>query len=278
MSNSEYIYFLNLVYQEFGLNLAGYEEKFLRRRIEKRLRTLDCDSYEGYLHIVMREPLEYKKLLDEIGINVTEFFRDPTMWKVVGDKVLPDILTLQNLNSDRKFHFWSSACNTGEEAFSLAILTNEYVKHSMYMDKIDILATDIVSEVIRKAGKRQYIKDRIHNVGPNILSKYFKSLGRVDDGRYCEEMYELNEDVSKVVNFKECDLLNDFSYAEKDIILCRNVLIYFTKRAQTDLIERFYKSLRPGGYLILGKCETLCEEASTKFKPINIRERVFQKR
>lgn len=277
MSNSEYIYFLNCVYREFGLNLSSYEQKFLKRRLGQRLAANNCDSYEKYLNIIVNDPSEKKNLLNEIGINVTEFFRDTSMWKVLADRVIPEVLHPGRINSESVFNFWSSACNTGEEPYSLAILIKEFLKSKMQMNKISILATDINQRVIQKAQETRYIADRIKNVGPNILSKYFTSLGVADVNGIPEEQYQLNGDTRGMVEFKECDILNNFHHRNMDIILCRNVLIYFTKKAQADLLSRFHESLKPQGFLVLGKCETLCEEVSTMFKSTDNVERVYQK-
>ena len=277
MSNTEYIYFLNCVYQEFRLNLSGYEEKFLKRRVEQRMNILKCDSYPGYLNHIQREPGEYKKLLDVLGINVTEFFRDPPMWKVLADRVLPEILSPENIDENGVIKIWSSACNTGEEPYSLAILARECLQNDLYLKKVRIVATDINSTVIEKAQERCYLPDRIKNIGPKILDKYFTSLGKVDAGGFDEDQYKLNEDTAENVRFEKCDILNEFQYEQMSVILCRNVLIYFTKAAQASLLKRFHKSLKPKGYLVLGKCETLCEEVSTKFRAIDLAERVYQK-
>ena len=277
MSNSEYIYFLNCVYQEFGLNLSSYEEAFLKRRIEQRLNFYKCDSYERYLNIIINDLNERTELLNVIGINVTEFFRDPGMWKVLANSVIPEVLEKNKMTSEPVFNFWSSACNTGEEPYSLAILIKEFINNESHINKISVLATDIKKSVIEKAQEKCFVADRIKNVGPNILSKYFASLGRVDSGDILEEQYQLNENIGQMIEFQEVDLLGDFNIFNMDIILCRNVLIYFTKKAQAELLSKFHKSLKPKGFLVLGKCETLNEEVSTMFRTVSNVERVYQK-
>lgn len=267
--DTEYIFFLNQVYEQFNLNLGGFREPFLKRRIEKRISDSKCTSYSSYLSLLRKDSKEYMNLLSGLGINVSEFFRDPPMWQVLANTVIPGLFASNVRAPIRNYRLWSCGCATGEEPFSLAILLHEILGGKIRNYRIIIFATDIDGNTMNRPIKSLYHKQRLRNVGPNLLAEYFSAQR---NGNYL-----LREDIKEMVQFSRHDLLSSPLLDEMDLILCRNVFIYFHRQAQEELFLHFHESLRKGGFLGLGKTEGLTGEATKVFRYVDNIERIYQK-
>lgn len=223
------------------------------------MRARGVNSYREYLEVLNSDPREYDEIINTLTINVTEFFRDPAVYDLVED-LLRDMATRK-----RRIRIWSAGCSSGEEPYSLAILCKETLED---LPRVRITATDIDREIIKRAKKGVYGPTSLKNAKPGLRKKYFSE----DAGRYA-----VSDEVKSLVQFKHHDLLGHRRLSGFEMIFCRNVMFYFSRELQRDLFTKFYDALEPGGYLVIGKTETLVDGMADKFNAISTREKVYQK-
>jgi chemotaxis methyl-accepting protein methylase len=256
-----------------GIDLSGYRQDMLSRRIAVRMAYLSIKSPEKYCDILKDEPGEAENLLDTIAINVSCFFRDPCVFALLEDILIPQMLNETAGNGDNKIRVWSAGCACGEEAYSIAILFHKMLNEGF--DKINplIFATDIDQTALDTAAQGCYERSCLEYTRLGIVDKYFTE---------CNDKFALKEDIREMVKFSIDDLLSAKRYApgesifgEFDLILCRNVLIYFEKDQQRQVIERLLQALAPGGYLVLGQAESLQGFAIDGVRPVNEKCRVY---
>jgi chemotaxis protein methyltransferase CheR len=252
-----------------GLNCSGYKDDFLRRRIETRMHLKGIPTYADYAHYLDRHESEIKELLDALTINVSEFFRDPTAWDALRTRILPPLVKDRILTGKRELRCWSAGIADGEEPYTLAICILEALSYHWKAFKIEILATDVDSGSLQRARNGIYAPARIRLVKQSLLQRFFTPI----DGANMR----LSEEVRKLVTFKQHDLFATPPSSQFDIVTCRNVIIYFSREQQQALFVNFYNALAPGGYLMLGKVETLIGEEGSMFKCVDLRERIYQK-
>lgn len=235
----EFLEFQKRVYRQFGLNLEGYKEKQLRRRITSLMQSQGIDDFGQYFQLLVKDEKQLELFLDKVTINVSEFFRNPEIFKSLETKILPELLEKKQV-----LKIWSAACSNGSEPYSLAILLEELtpgVKHQ-------IEATDIDKKILEVAKKGYYEERFLKNVSPARLKKFFKPQ---DKG------YAIADELRRRVRYRHHDLLNDPYGRNYDLIVCRNVTIYFTLEAQELLYRKFSEALAPGGYLFIGATENM---------------------
>lgn len=249
--------------RDTNFNAPLYEEKHLKRRLAVRMRALNVSTYQEYLGVLSRKRDEYNKLLQALTINVTRFFRDPTTYEAIYKEVLP-ILT----SSKRHIRIWSSGCSDGKEPYSIAMLLFDYLGDRIKQFSPLIYASDIDDEILEKAGQGEYSEREVEGLDSRRLSKYFH---RTRGG------YRLKKEVRSLVKFQHRDLISDSKLKGLDMILCRNVVIYFARDVKEKIYLDFYDSLYPGGFLVLGKTETLLGDARNKFRLFNNVERIYVK-
>lgn len=231
--------FRSRILANFRLDLLSYKENQLKRRIDGFLARQKLNSYADLLQSMMSNRKTYEAFLDHLTINVSEFFRDPLRWEELEKKILPELL--QNRGS---LKIWSAACSIGAEPYSLAILLDETSTGRTY--RLD--ATDIDKNIIEAAKTGLYNQDAVKNVSRERLARYFS----VNGGSYL-----INQGIKLKVSFKWHDLLTDDYPQGYDLIICRNVTIYFTREAQDKINRNFSRSLLPGGILFIGGSEMI---------------------
>jgi chemotaxis protein methyltransferase CheR len=285
---------LEKVYKERGFDFRQYKESSLKRRIERRLRALRLEAYKDYMARLDSDPMEYDKLIDILLINVTEFFRDKEAFNIIKNEVLPDIIE-KNIRPGLKI--WSAGCATGEEVYSIAILLNEMLGDKKNNLEISIYGTDIDKNNLAKAEEGVYkpgiTKDKLSD---EILNKYFDASAAPNsafqDGvkvpcsastLSVSRRVDMNGSV-RIKDFlkRDCsfmfrDLVRDKPLGEVDLILCRNVAIYFERPLQERIYMDFYNALNEEGYLFLGKAETLIGPARERFKVVDKRWKIYKK-
>lgn len=232
-----------------------------------RLRATGVDTYLEYMIVLKREPSEYDRLFDALTINVTDFFRDKSTYRIIEKTVIPELISSKKKEEKKIIRVWSAACASGEEPYSMAILFCEELGSRINDFLISIYATDIDKPSLEKAKTAVYEPDTFSEVDMKILRRYFN----------CNLKYRLKKKIKAMVKFKQHDLISDRPLVHLDIILCRNALIYFSRDQQVKLFDKFYKCLNKSGYLILGKTESPAGELEGLFKPVSIRERIYQK-
>lgn len=235
---------LEAVYRFYGYDFRNYAPPFIQRRINHRVRKENLKSISALQEVILRDPVVMEDLISDFSINVTEMFRDPTFFKSLRTKVIPLIKDYPEIR------IWHVGCSSGEEVYSMAILLHE---EGLY-EKTRIFATDLNTTMLEKAkqgtfpldGMQRYTKNYIEAGGKRAFSEYYKA---VDDQVF------FHSHLQKNVVFAQHNLVTDHSFNEFDIIICRNVLIYFNKLLQNDVHKLFYDSLSVSGFLGLGNRE-----------------------
>lgn len=240
MSNErDWELFKQKLFIKSNINLNDYKPAQMQRRITNLMTRHGVSTYGAFFDRIDRDPQLYKEFIDFLTINVTEFFRTPEKFVELEVKVLPDLLARSS-----KLNIWSAGCSIGAEPYSLAMILNDITPQSRHR----IFATDLDVEMLAKAKKGVYSATELKNIAPARLSKYF----RQDAG-----LYAISEEMKKRVEFQRHNLLLDKFETGFDLILCRNVVIYFTEEAKDALYRRFFAALKPGGVLFVGGTEAI---------------------
>ncbi|ABR54168.1 Protein-glutamate O-methyltransferase [Methanococcus vannielii SB] len=248
------------------IQVDQYKDSYILRRISVRMRLCKCKDFKEYYEFLLTNPAEFQKLENTLTVNVTEFWRDRTVYNEL--KKLFESIVMDKKN--RSLKIWSAGCSSGEEPYGLAIIIKDLMeKHNQKYMRVTITATDLDKEILEKAKNGQYISKQLKNMDDITINKYFTKL--------TSEEYEVKTDVKRIVQFKKHDLINEGPISGMNIVLCRNVIIYFDKQIQEELFMKFHNALIPDGYLVLGKTEMLHGNARNAFKPVNHRERIYQK-
>ncbi|WP_035289797.1 protein-glutamate O-methyltransferase CheR [Clostridium sp. KNHs214] len=227
------------VFREFNIDLSAYKSNQLHRRIESLMSRVGVKSVDEYTRVLKTNPKQKEKFLDFITINVTEFFRNPEIFDELSKVLRDELLPLK-----RPLKIWSAACSTGAEPYSLAMILNVLdpgVKHK-------ILATDIDKNILEKAKKGEYGESEIKNIKKAYLDKYFKKL---------DDKYIISDSIKSMVNFKKHDLILDNYENNFDLIVCRNVVIYFKPEIKNSIYSKFGRAMNKGSLLFVGATESI---------------------
>ena len=251
-----------------GLNLLGYKERYARRRIAVRLRARRCPRLENYLQLLEREPAEWDHLVAALSINVSSFFRNPETFAVIGNRLLPQAIQWRKRHQEPRLRLWSAGCAEGEEAYSLAIVLREDFPGPLATMAVSILATDIDEDSLALARAGLYPESRLSDLPPGLRDKHF----RPQEGRW-----KIRRRIVSRMSFARLDLLSQAGPPDLDLIVCRNVLIYLSREEQERILAGFYRSLRPEGFVVLGKTESLVGGLRRSLLPVLPRERIYQK-
>lgn len=252
LTEDEFNKFAKLIYEESGIYLKDTKITLLSNRLRKRLMALNISEFSEYyqfLHSLQarEKASEYEKLLDVVSTNETYFFRNERHFEALSQVCLKEVAGAKTL---RKLRLWSAACSTGEEPYTIAICVKEAMNLFAGWD-IEILATDIAPSVLDFARIGEYSGRRIEKVPPEYLKKYFTQK-KEQPG-----VYTINPDVKQLVKFQYHNFFKSPFPKDIDIIFCRNVMIYFDKKHQIELVGKFYQSILDHGYLFIGHSETL---------------------
>ena len=252
-----------------GMQLGDYKEKVLRRRIAVRMRACGIESYGEYGTRLKGDPVEMEKLKDALTINVTRLYRNPETWEKLRTTVLPELIRTR----EGGVKVWSAGCSSGEEPYTLAICLAEEAERAgrgSWAARSTIIATDIDEIVMAKARAGKYPAASFLEMPPALATKYFRAVGANDR--------EVVPAIRRMVEVRRQDLLREAAPGPSfDLVVCRNVVIYFDRDGQERLFERFASSLAPGGFLLLGKVETLFGPAREMLELVDVRERIFRR-
>ncbi len=245
-------------------DIGLYKDNCIKRRIAKRLRARGVSDFGSYLQLLTEEPAECDVLMTTLSIHVSQFFRNPSTFAALEGEILPELLCRTEWSGNRKVLLWSVGCAAGEEPYSLALLLEELDPRRRSM----ILASDLSADVLVRARQGLYDEARLAEVPRSIRERYFT---REPEG------YRLQETIRRRVRFERQDILSATPYPQADLILCRNVLIYFSRAEQEKILCRFAAALRRQGVLVLGKAETLVGEARRLFRSDSTGERIYRR-
>ena len=254
--------------REAGLTLDAYKDKCLRRRIAVRMRACGVHTFADYQSLLDTTPSEYERLKDAITINVTRFYRNAETWNMLRNGLLGDICE----NGGDSVRAWSAGCSSGEEAYTLAVLMAEYYDRQgrpERLGKVTVDATDIDRQCLTLARAGHYRREALADVPADLAERYFQT-----DGDGCR----LIDRVRRCVFVSSLDL-NSEPPPNRDyqLILCRNVVIYFGRATQERVFLAFAEALAPGGILVLGKVEALFGPARDRLTLLDPRERVYRR-
>ena len=255
---------LEFLRQSRGFDFTAYKPASLMRRVLRRLDVVDVQGFDRYLDYLQVHPDEFPALFNTILINVTRFFRDPEVWDAVAETVLPSLLSSRS--SDTPVRVWSAGCAGGQEAYTVAILLAEQMGLEAFRDRVKIYATDVDDEALTEARQASYTHKQIAEVPEDFRVKYFDQSG---------DRFTVKRELRRGVIFGHHDLLQDAPISRVDLLLCRNTLMYLNADAQGRIMSKFYFSVGPGGYLVLGRAEMLFSHASL-FQPIDLKRRIFK--
>ena len=235
----DYEGFKSEIYKMTDINLSFYKEKQMKRRIDSLIRKNGYENYYDYIKALKSNQSLYNEFINYLTINVSEFYRNPEQWEVLKRDILPILL-----KKSGSLKIWSAACSTGDEPYTLAMVLNEFIP----MKEIRILATDIDNEALRKAKAGAYSQKSVEKLPKIYLEKFFRRDGSV---------YTIRDEVKNQVEFRQHNLLKDPFPQQCDLIVCRNVLIYFTDEAKDQIYRNLNKALRDEGVLFVGSTEQI---------------------
>jgi two-component system CheB/CheR fusion protein len=254
------------ILKTFGnFDLSHYKSSTVQRRIMRRMSLLSIAGYQDYLSLLRRDDQERQQLKNDLLINVTDFFRDPEAFKVLETTVIPEILS--NLKEREEIRLWVPGCASGEEAYSLAIVTLEALSRAGIKNPLKIFATDIDEDAIGIARRGTYATSMVAGVPSAYLSKYFTAH---------DHHYKINNHVRDLISFAIQNVSIHPPFSRIHLISCRNLLIYLKKDIQEQVLSSFYFSLESHGFLFLGSSESLGRK-SHLFRTINKPYRLYKK-
>ncbi len=269
----------------YGIDFSHYRQNTIKRRLARRMAVTNCDNYSDYFSYLEKDPEEYEQLFKDLTIKVSRFFRNRAVFEILSDKIFPDIMSAKESKNDSTLRIWCTGCSFGEEVYSVAITLVEYLKK--YGKKIDdysisIFGTDIDGEALKRARAGVYDDEAVKEVKREILNIYFSSNHPIIQS---SNSYMVIDSIKKMVSFSEHDLVSKTKIspptgivANYDLIFCRNLLIYFSKLLQKRAFSNLFNSLNPGGYLVLGKSESIPKHLESVLVPQNPRHsRVYKK-
>jgi two-component system CheB/CheR fusion protein len=256
-----------LLHTQTGHDFSSYKKATLYRRIERRMNVLQILKITDYVSYLQENPNELDILFKELLIGVTNFFRDRAVWDKLRDEILPDLF--HTLPNGYVLRAWVTACSTGEEAYSFAMVFREALSKAKLTTNISlqIFATDIDEDAIIEARKGIFRSNIVSDVSPARISQFFTKT---------EDAFLLNSSIRELVVFATHDLIKDPPFTKLDILFCRNVLIYMESDLQKKLMGLFYYSLKAGGIMVLGNSESV-QQHGKLFSPVDSKLKIFKR-
>lgn len=236
----DYEWFKKAVFDLTQIDLNAYKERQMKRRIDTLISKNKIVGYDNYVKEIKANKEMFDEFVNYLTINVSEFYRNPEQWVFLDQQVFPELIR----KFGKRLKIWSAACSTGDEPYSLVMALSKHVP----LEQIQIFATDIDKQVIAKAKVGLYNEKSIAGVPEEFKRKYFTKIG---------PSYQISDEIKKRVTFKEHNLLKDSYPNDYHLIVCRNVLIYFTEEAKDIIFRKYQKSLADGGVLFIGSTEQI---------------------
>lgn len=235
--------FKGQVFRLTKIDLNAYKERQMKRRIDALINKHNIKQYDEYVGLLKSNKAIFDEFVNYLTINVSEFYRNPEQWRVLERDVFPDLIN----KFGKRLKIWSAACSTGDEPYSLAMVLSKFVP----LEQIKIIATDIDKQVLDKARLGLYNDKSLKGLPDEYVKKYFTKIS--------PKSYQISDRVKKCVDFKEHNLLKDPYQTNCDLIVCRNVLIYFTEEAKEEIYKKFNASLKKDAYLFVGSTEQIIQ-------------------
>lgn len=263
--DDDYEQVVEILLSKRAFDLGSYKDRCIKRRIASRVRARGFRTSAPYVELLREDNDELDALLAVLTIHVSQFFRNPSTYQVLEEIILPDLVGRLRQQGRDRLNIWSVGCAGGEEPYSLALILNELPHDGLH---VSILGTDVSPTIIRQAERAEFDAQRLAEVPDEVRNRYFNQL----EGT----RFRLVDDIRNMVEFRQHDVLNAEQFPEADLILCRNVMIYFSRMEQTAILNRFARSLRGEGFLVLGRAETLVGTARSMFGSEHPVERIYR--
>jgi chemotaxis protein methyltransferase CheR len=244
-----------------------YRKSTLIRRVDSRIRETRSVTCRNYLSYLKNNPSEYERFLEALTINVTDFFRDKSVFHNLKRNILPDIIRNIKDKKRKVMRIWSIGCSRGQEPYSMAILLKEISEKNKNNVQIFIRATDMNRAALRKAKLAIYNEEEVKSVPTQFLKKYFEKV---------HDAYRVRKELRELVRFNRHDLIKGNSLGKFHLILCRNLFIFFEPQLQEKILKKIHTSLKRNGILVLGKAETLKDDSL--FRCIAAQNRIYRKK
>jgi chemotaxis protein methyltransferase CheR len=241
--------FKELIFKLTNINLDAYKERQMKRRIDSLISKNKITSYIEYVETIKKNPTMFEEFINYLTINVSEFYRNPEQWKLLEHDILPYLFNKFGNN----IKIWSAACSTGDEPYSLVMLLSRF----MPLSRIKVLATDIDRQVLDKARLGLYNVKSLKDLPEEFVSKYFQQVN--------DKTYQISDSIKACVEFKQHNLLKDEYPKQCDLIVCRNVLIYFTEEAKDEIYKKFNMALKNDAILFVGSTEQIIQPQNLQF-------------
>jgi chemotaxis protein methyltransferase CheR len=238
------------IYKLTDINLSYYKEKQMKRRIDSLIKKNGYELYNDYVKALKVNATLYNEFINYLTINVSEFYRNPDQWDVLQKDIFPMLL-----KKTKNLKIWSAACSTGDEPYTHVMVLNNFIP----LEDIKIIASDIDKEALRKAKAGLYSEKSLEKLPKQYLTKYFNKNG---------DIYTIKDEVKNRVEFMQHNMLKDQFPSSCDLIVCRNVLIYFTEEAKSQIYIQFNKSLKSEGILFVGSTEQIIMANRYSFSPL----------
>lgn len=239
----DYEGFKGQVLQLTKIDLNAYKERQMKRRIDALISKRGVKNYDDYVKLLRSDKEAFEEFVNYLTINVSEFYRNPEQWTLLEREIFPYLFD----KFGKRLKIWSAACSTGDEPYSLVMLLSKF----MPLSNIKIIATDIDRQVLDKARMGLYNDKSLKALPQEFVKEYFTKIG--------DRSYQISDKIKSCVEFKQHNLLKDSYPTNCDMIICRNVLIYFTEEAKDDIYKKFNASLKKDGILFVGSTEQIIQ-------------------
>jgi chemotaxis protein methyltransferase CheR len=247
-----------------SIRCSNYKEEYIKRRIQSRMRLCGMQDFGTYHTFFASDPQEQESLRNALTINVTKFWRDKEVFDMLQKQVLPELMKRKE-----RIRIWSAGCATGEEPYTLALMVHDMTRLRPNI-RVMITATDIDPEALKTARNGIYDKRSLENLTDSQIRRHFTALS---DGTF-----EIKPHIREMIRFQQNDLMSGHAAVKSlDMILCRNVTIYFTEKQKNVLAGMFHPALLSRGYYVIGKTEFLGREVEHLYRPFNSLQKIYQK-
>lgn len=260
-----------LIHKYKGFDISHYKDSYIERRLNTRMNLTKRDDLKSYIELLRNNPEEFNKLIDALTVNVTEFFRNTETFAALETDIVPKILQNKETDSRDIIKVWSAGSSSGEETYTLAILFLEALRKAGKKYDLMVYGTDIDRKSIIKSKSGIYESNKVSGIRKDLLDRYFEEHGNE---------YRIKPFIKEHVKFSYLDLTSDFvqNLATYELILCRNVTIFFTMDVKRSLFMKFCQMLRKDGYLITGKNEAITGKVVDYLENVNLSERIYKKK
>jgi chemotaxis protein methyltransferase CheR len=251
-----------------GWDLTRFKENYLRRRVGARLRAVGAESWDAYAGVLATDAQELDRLKDRLTVHVTEFLRDADVWEALRADILPQLMAAAAARPVKELRVWSAGCSSGEEPYSLAILGLLAAREQGLGVRVRVMASDLDPSVLARAEAGTYSAAALRLMPAAWTQEFFVPAG---------DQWTVGAQLRQAVSFRVLDLFSSPPPPHLDLLLCRNVMIYFSRDLQQRLLRSFHQALRQGGIFVTGKTETILGPVRDCYQCLSAPARIFQR-